>query len=189
MRTVGPSGMASQPHPARAIAFRSARKTSPLVRVWPTRTGLMAMTSPLTSSNRPRGWAMAHGINSSTVIGFFRSGAFMRKTWHTCQGLREIARPLMIEAAPPPIAPGRKRVALGAKVGDRIEARGAPGVATREPRKCEPEASPRSVLVDGFESVLGARRQVPALEPRERLQRPAIDVDRRLEQRAREFHS
>jgi hypothetical protein len=68
MRTVMPSVKTVQASPAFSTARSSALAAASFSRLWRARSGAIATTWPWTSSNRPRGWAMAQGMNSSTVM-------------------------------------------------------------------------------------------------------------------------
>ena len=85
-----------------------------------------------------------------------------------------------VAPSPPPVAPGCQGVARVGNVGDGVEPVGAPGMAAADARERQPAAAPGAVAIDGFERVFRAGRQVPALPADQRLQRPAIGVDRRL---------
>src|SRR5690606_20028672 len=58
---------------------------------------------------------------------------------------------------------------------------GAKAMAAAEARNRQPKSAPRAILVDGFERILRARRQMPAIPADERLQRPAVEVNGQLQ--------
>ena len=67
----------------------------------------------------------------------------------------------------------------------RVVAARAERVAARQARDSQPEPAPGAVLVDRLQSILRAGGHVPAVPADIGLQRPAIEVDRRLQQRCR----
>src|SRR5690606_10936107 len=68
-----------------------------------------------------------------------------------------------------------------------IEAGGAKAMAAAEARNRQPKSAPRAILVDGFERILRARRQMPAIPADERLQRPAVEVNGQLQRGAKQW--
>lgn len=93
-----------------------------------------------------------------------------------------LARAPGLPGVPAPIAPGCQWVALDPDVGCRVVAARAPWMTAADARGRKPPTAPRAVPVDGVERIFRACRQVSALHADQRLQRPAIDVNRRLQQ-------
>jgi hypothetical protein len=66
---------------------------------------------------------------------------------------------------------------FGPQVWHWIKTMASPRVASGGARESEPTALPRPILVDGFARIVRAGRQVPAIHPKQRRDRPAIEGD------------
>ena len=80
--------------------------------------------------------------------------------------------------SPAAVAPRRPCMALGTNVGHGVEPVRAPGMTATHACQAQPAATPRPVQLDGLEPILRAGRQMPAFPAEQRLQAPAIGMDR-----------
>jgi hypothetical protein len=78
---------------------------------------------------------------------------------------------------PAAVAPWRPGVAMGADIGDRIEAVRSPRMAAADACQCQPAPAPGAVELDRLQPILRARRQVPAFPADQGLQGPAIGMN------------
>ena len=80
-------------------------------------------------------------------------------------------------ACPASVAPWLKAMGLRRQIGRRIEAGRSPGLASVQPRHNQPKPLPGSVLVDSFQCIFRARRQMTARPSKPGLQGPTIKIN------------
>src|SRR5436309_15770743 len=80
-----------------------------------------------------------------------------------------------VRSTPAPVAPGQIPARpVRQSVGDEVEPRGSPGMASRQPGERYPGARPKTEALDCLVGVGGAGRQMPAMESDQRGERVAI---------------